>query len=214
MDAAPADTQPLDAAALDAVTVDAYGTLVELHDPAGSLAAMLPGHERDAIERAFRAEAALYVAESHRGADVASLARLYDDCVAVFNQTLGSGLTAAEYVDALDRAYAVLPGVTAALARLRSLGLELAVVGNWDLRLPEHLARLGLAPFFSTIVSSAEAGAAKPDATPFLLAVDRLGVQTGRAVHVGDSPQDEEGARAAGLRFAPSPLAALARRLR
>ena len=41
---------------VDAVTIDAYGTLLELRDPAGSLARVLPGFERDSIERAFRAE--------------------------------------------------------------------------------------------------------------------------------------------------------------
>ena len=205
---------PIEAAELDAVTVDAYGTLVELDDPAGSLAALLPGHEREAIDRAFWAEAAVYVAESHRGADAESLARLYEDCTAVFNEALGCSLTAAEYVGALDRAYRVLPGVVEALGGLRARGLELAVVGNWDRRLPEHLGRLGLAPFFSAIVSSAEAGAPKPAAAPFRLALDRLGVPADRALHVGDAAQDEEGARAGGMRFAPAPLSELVERLR
>ena len=33
-----------------------------------------------------------------------------------------------------------------------------------------------------------------------------LGVEPGRALHVGDSPEDEDGARAAGMRFAAAPL--------
>jgi putative hydrolase of the HAD superfamily len=208
----PADAE-IDSAEIDAVTIDAFGTLVELRDPVGSLARHLPGHEPAAIEQAFRAEAAHYVANSHRARDADGLAELYGECAAVFNGTLGSALTPDEYVGALDAEYAVLPGVPDALARLRSLGLELAVVGNWDRRLPEHLERLGIAPFFSAVVSSADAGAAKPDPRPFLLALERLGIPPQRALHVGDSPADEEGARAAGLRFAPAPLAGFAERL-
>jgi putative hydrolase of the HAD superfamily len=196
-------------AEIDVVTIDAFGTLVELRDPVGSLARILPGHEPAAIERAFRAEAAYYMEHSHGS----GLPELYADCAALFNETLGSELTPEAYVAALDAEYAVLPGVPEALARLRSLGLELAVVGNWDLRLPEHLERLGLAPFLAAVVSSASAGAAKPDARPFLAALELVGVPPERALHVGDSPADEDGARAAGLRFLPAPLATVPERL-
>jgi HAD superfamily hydrolase (TIGR01509 family) len=196
-------------AEIDVVTIDAFGTLVELRDPVGSLAGLLPGHEPAAIELAFRAEADYYMEHSHRG----TLTQLYADCAALFNETLGSELTPEAYVAALDAEYAVLPGVPEALARLRALGLELAVVGNWDLRLPEHLERLGLAPFFSAVVSSASAGAAKPDPRPFLAALELVAVSPERALHVGDSPADEDGARAAGLRFLPAPLVTVPERL-
>src|SRR5215216_1566531 len=173
-------------AEIDVVTIDAFGTLVELRDPVGSLARLLPGHERADIERAFRAEAEYYRAHSHVG----EVSELYAECVGVFNQALASELTADEYVGALDSEYAVLPGVPEALARLRSMGLELAVVGNWDLRLREHLERLGLASFLAAVVSSAEAGAPKPDPRPFLAALELVGGRPERALHVGDSPAD------------------------
>jgi HAD superfamily hydrolase (TIGR01509 family) len=199
---------------IDAVTVDAYGTLVELRDPAGSLARRLPGFEAAAIERAFQAEARHYVEHSVHGRDDESLARLYDECVHVFNEALGSSLGAADYLAAIEEEYAALPGAAEALARLRALGLELAVVGNWDRRLGEHLERLGLAGLVSTVVSSAEAGAAKPDPRPFLLALERLGVAPERALHIGDAQADTDGARAAGMRFEPVPLSTLPERLR
>jgi FMN phosphatase YigB (HAD superfamily) len=47
----------------------------------------------------------------------------------------------------------------------------------------------------------------------FALAVERLGAAPERTVHVGDARADEEGARAAGLRFEPAPLADAARRI-
>jgi putative hydrolase of the HAD superfamily len=211
----PAEFDPaqIDTAEIDAVTIDAFGTLLELRDPVGSLARLVPSRDRAAIERAFHAEAAHYVVHSYRGCDAAGLSELYAECAAVFNETLGSHLTPDEYVAALDAEYGVLPGAREALARLRGLGLELAVVGNWDRRLAEHLERLGIAPFFRAIVTSAEAGAAKPDPRPFVVALERLGVGPDRALHVGDSPADEDGARAAGLHFLPAPLATLADRL-
>lgn len=199
-------------AEIDAVTIDAFGTLLELRDPVGSLARLLPGYDRAAIEQAFLAEAAHYVVHSYRG-DAAGLSELYAECAGVFNDTLGSELTPEEYVGSLDDEYAVLPGAADELVRLRGLGLELAVVGNWDRRLPEHLERLGLARFFGAIVTSAEAGAPKPDARPFALALERVGVPADRALHVGDSPADEDGARAAGMSFLPAPLASLSDRL-
>jgi HAD superfamily hydrolase (TIGR01509 family) len=60
-----------------------------------------------------------------------------------------------------------------------------------------------------TVVTSAEAGAPKPDPEPFHLALRRLAVAPERALHVGDSPADEEGARAAGLHFLPAPLTSI-----
>ena len=200
-------------AELDAVTIDAHGTLLELRDPVGRLARLLPGHEPGAIERAFLAEAAHYVVHSYRGRDEGSLRELYGECVSVFNETLGSRLGAADYVAALDSSYAAIPGALEAVRRLRGLGLELAVVSNWDHRLPEHLERIGLASYFAVVVTSAEAGAAKPDARPFRLALEALRVSPERALHVGDGPADEAGARAAGLRFLAAPLSTLAERL-
>jgi HAD superfamily hydrolase (TIGR01549 family) len=88
-----------------------------------------------------------------------------------------------------------------ALAELHALGLKLVCVSNWDVSLPEVLARLRLACHFATIVTAASVGAAKPDARPFLVALERLGAEAGECVHVGDDPvTDIAGARAAGLR--------------
>jgi HAD superfamily hydrolase (TIGR01509 family) len=58
------------------------------------------------------------------------------------------------------------------------------------------------------VVTSAEVGLPKPDPAVFRRALELLGVRPERALHVGDSESDETGARAAGMRFAPAPLAA------
>lgn len=201
------------AAELDAVTVDAFGTLVRLADPIPGLRAALAAHgvERPAedVERAFAAEAAHYVPRSHEGRDPASLAALRRDCAGVFLAALGADADPGDFAPAFVGAlrFAPVAGAPEALARLRALGLSLAVVANWDCSLPEHLGRLGLDRAVDAVVTSADAGTPKPGPAVFRLALERLGIPAGRALHVGDSPEDEEGARRAGLRFAPAPLA-------
>jgi putative hydrolase of the HAD superfamily len=189
-------------AALDAVTIDAYGTLLELRDPVSSLARLVPGARRDEIEAAFRAEVGYYTEHSVEGRDEASLAELHAQCTRVFNEQLRSSVSAEDFVNALD--FAWIDGALDALEQLRARGLALAVVSNWDISLHERLAPLSI-----PVVTSAEAGARKPDPTPFRLALELLGVRRERTLHVGDSDDDEEGARAAGIAFAPAPLAAL-----
>jgi len=190
----------VNAAGLDAVTIDAYGTLATLVDPLPRLQELLPGHDRSEIERAFRAEGSFYAAHVGTGRDETTLVQLRDECVAVFNTTLGSALTADEYVGAL--VFEPLPGVREALEHLRSLGLSLAVVGNWDFSLHHWLAELGLAQSFATVVHAA----AKPSPDGILTALNAMKVSPTRALHIGDEPSDEEAARAAGVRFAPAPL--------
>jgi putative hydrolase of the HAD superfamily len=98
---------------------------------------------------------------------------------------------------ALWRVYDDVPPM---LERWRAAGLQLAVVSNFDSRLAGLLAGLGLAERFAAVVVSSRAGAAKPSPRPFQLALAALGATADEAWHVGDSPEDEAGARAAGLR--------------
>jgi len=200
-------------AELDAVTVDGFGTLVRLIDPVPALDRALRelGIERDAgvVRDAFAAEVAYYRPEALTGRDAESLAALRLECTRVFLESAGAEVEPGSFVSSFMSAIAFepLPGAVEALSGLRARGLELAVVSNWDVGLAEHLGRIGVASFFSAIVTSAEAGAAKPDPAVFRLALERLGVQPGRALHIGDEPEDEEGAQAAGMRFAHTPLA-------
>jgi putative hydrolase of the HAD superfamily len=195
-----------------AVTIDAYGTLVELVDPVPELLELLRtrGVERTAEEvgRAARAEMAYYRAHVLEGRDDASLASLQRDCAAVFLEAAGADLSADELAPHYRAAlrFRPLAGIEEPLDALRARGLRLAVVSNWDVELPEILAELGLAAYFDAVVTSAEAGAAKPDPRVFELALERLATAAQHALHVGDSPADEEGARSAGLHFVAAPL--------
>jgi putative hydrolase of the HAD superfamily len=98
-------------------------------------------------------------------------------------------------------AWEVYPEVPGVLADLRSRGLRLGVVSNWDHRLPGLLADLGLARSLSSITYSARAGVEKPDARIFRQALAELGADPAAALHVGDGRlEDVEGAVAAGMR--------------
>lgn len=95
----------------------------------------------------------------------------------------------------------VFPEVDEVLTGLRARGLRLAVVSNWDSRLPAVLAALGLDRYFSTVMVSALEGVEKPSPVIFHRAAARLGVSPGECLHVGDSPLDDyRGAECAGAR--------------
>jgi len=198
-------------AEFDAVTIDAYGTLVRLSGPVPELQTALAalGVERnaEAVGLAFAKESAYYREHSFEGRDDASLYDLRLRCVAIILDELGSDLEPAAFVDGFVAAmrFELLPDAGAALQKLRRLGLAVAVVSNWDVGLAGHLDGLGLGDV--TVVTSAQAGAPKPDPAVFSLALELLGVQASRALHVGDSDSDEAGASAAGMQFAPAPLA-------
>jgi REG-2-like HAD superfamily hydrolase len=102
---------------------------------------------------------------------------------------------------ATPEAWEIFPEVPAVLAELRSRGLRLGVVSNWDPRLPDLLERLGLSRHFEAVVYSSEVGVEKPDPRIFRTALLRLGIHPEAALHVGDGKlEDAEGAVAAGLR--------------
>jgi putative hydrolase of the HAD superfamily len=207
------------ASGLDAVTVDAMGTIVDLDDPAPRLRRALAerGVERDLdqVAAAFRAEVAYYLPRTLEGRDEETLADLGRRCTAVFLEHAEADLDPGEFAPAFVASivFTPLPGAAEALARLSSAGLALACVSNWDVSLGRHLAESRLDGYFAEIVSSAEAGVAKPDPEVFRLALERLGVEPSRTVHVGDGDSDSDGAASAGIAFEPTPIATLPERL-
>ncbi len=113
-----------------------------------------------------------------------------------------SPFAAAELFDrfAQAEAWEVPPGTHRMLADLKRRGLKLAVISNWDQRLPLLLERLELADLFDSFAISAIVGAEKPHPRIFEAALAALGVPAARALHVGDSRRDDyEGALGAGM---------------
>ncbi len=73
-------------------------------------------------------------------------------------------------------------------------------MSNWDVSLEDVLGRVGLRELLDGVVTSAAAGARKPDPTPFRDALQLVGAGADEALHVGDSAaEDLAGARAAGI---------------
>jgi len=206
----------MNVAGLDAVTIDAYGTLLRLLDPVPALVDVLAerGVRRtpDVVLAGFEAEAAYYVPRVAEGENEAGLARLRRDSAGVFLDAVAADLDADEFAPVYVGAMRFEPikGSVDALRCLRALGLELAVVANWDLSLRERLQEAGLAHFFSVVVHAAR----KPSPDGLLHALGRLGVNPRRAVHIGDAGTDEAAARAAGMHFERAPLPDAIARLR
>ena len=190
-----------------AVLLDALGTLVELLPPAPRLQRELARHGFDVSEEqaaaGFGAEIGYYLAHHLDGGDRRGLEDLRDRCASALMDELSlSGLDHATARRAMLESLEFAPYPdAAALAELRSRGVRLAIVSNWDCSLADWLEPLGLLELVDAVVSSADVGAAKPDPAVFRSALDLLGVHAEDAVHVGDSLEnDVEGARAAGVR--------------
>jgi REG-2-like HAD superfamily hydrolase len=97
------------------------------------------------------------------------------------------------------RAWTVAAGAASCCMQVRTRGMKVAIVSNWDVHLRPLLADLGATAWLDAIVISAEEQLEKPDPRIFLRACARLGVEPGAAVHVGNDPDDDvAGASAAG----------------
>jgi 2-haloalkanoic acid dehalogenase type II len=183
-----------------AVFLDALGTLVELEPPWVSLRERVPAEVSDErLEDALRAEMAYYRDHAHEGRDEASLADLRERCAAIVSEKLGVEVTVDELVEAIR--FDAYPDAVPALRELRDGGRRLVAVSNWDCSLPSVLERCGLGELLDGVVSSAAAGARKPDPAIFERALRLADCGPDEALHVGDTPEEDvEGARAAGIR--------------
>ena len=122
----------------------------------------------------------------------------------MFLDAVDAGLDEGEFAPVYAGAmhFELLPDVTPALERLGNLGLELAVVANWDLTLHRLLDEIGLARYFRIVVHAA----GKPAPDGLLRALAELGVEPARALHIGDNDADELAGHAAGMHVAVAPL--------
>jgi putative hydrolase of the HAD superfamily len=96
--------------------------------------------------------------------------------------------------------WVVYEDVRPTLESLKGQGCSLAVVSNWDSRLPGLLKRLGLEHWFEVLGVSHLEGVEKPNPELFRRVLDRLDARAEQALHVGNLPEEDlEGARAAGI---------------
>jgi putative hydrolase of the HAD superfamily len=193
-----------------ALTFDMTGTLAVPHPSVGAVYAGISarhGMDADAVAldaafpAAFRAVVGRWTVPF--GRDDADALRFWG---AVIEQTFGHELPWELVCDCYDAfaqasAWRVLPGVRESLALARTRTLPLAVVSNFDCRLPGLLDKLELGPF-ACVITSAEIGAAKPDPAPLYAACAALGVAPAGILHIGDSAREDGGmCAAAGARY-------------
>jgi putative hydrolase of the HAD superfamily len=183
-----------------AVFLDALGTLVELEPPWISLRDMVPSEVSDEqLVEALKAEMAYYKEHAHEGHDEASLAELRERCAAIVSHKLGMDVGVDELVAAIR--FSAYPDAVPALSTLRDRELRLVAVSNWDCSLPRVLEGCGLGEMLDGTITSAEAGARKPDPAIFEQALELAGCDASEALHVGDTAEEDvEGASAAGIR--------------
>lgn len=206
----------------EALLLDAMGTLIGLRRSVGSSYAALAAKfgleaEAEAIDHAFprvyrQAPPLAFPGlsgEVLRAAEIdwwgARISEVLQVSLPDAEEQLAAGLPAG-LAEALFEHFAnpalwrVYPEVPDCLQRWRQRGLRLAVVSNFDSRLEGLLDALGVADQLDTVVVSSAAGAAKPDPAPYRLALEALELPAEAVWHVGDSPEDDAGARAAGIR--------------
>jgi putative hydrolase of the HAD superfamily len=194
----------------EAVLFDALGTLVRLEPPWERLPALLRsrhgiGVSEEDARTAILAEISYYRDHHREGRDESSLADLRRRCAGVLRAELPAlaGLPEAAVVELLldSIQFTPYPDAAPVLGVVRSLGVRAAVVSNWDCSLGQVLDDLGLGGLLNAVVTSAVAGAAKPDPEIFRVALQELRCSAGKALFVGDSLEtDVEGARGAGIR--------------
>jgi len=100
-----------------------------------------------------------------------------------------------------------IPGARDALRAIAATGVAISIVSNADGTVEQQLRADGICQVgpgpgveVGAVIDSTVVGVAKPDPAIFHLALERLGVEPGRAIHVGDMPAaDVAGALAAGV---------------
>jgi putative hydrolase of the HAD superfamily len=95
---------------------------------------------------------------------------------------------------------APIEGVLPVLEELRERGLRLGLISNCSSEVGELWDGSRFAGLFDAVVLSADVGLCKPDPRIYGLALERLGVEPGEAIFVGDGESDElVGAEAVGM---------------
>ena len=104
------------------------------------------------------------------------------------------------YAEALWRDSVCYPGVVDGLVELKRMGYKMGCVTNKPRSCTSKLLELsGLADFFEVVVAGDDLVETKPAPAPLLYAADRLHVGPQDCVVIGDSRNDVDAARAAGM---------------
>jgi phosphoglycolate phosphatase len=173
------------------VTIDLDGTLLDtIPDLTAAANGMLrelgrPEHASDTI--------ATFVGSG--------LAKMVERCLPDLDadaQALAEGIFRRHYTSENGRRARLYPGVLDGLFAFRAAGLPMAVVTNKAAAFTEPLLRvMQLASWFEFAVSGDSLPHKKPHPLPLLHACERLGTCPAENLHIGDSRNDADAARAA-----------------
>jgi putative hydrolase of the HAD superfamily len=98
-------------------------------------------------------------------------------------------------------AWRLYDDVQPAFEALKSAGMRLAVISNFDSRIDDILLAFKLDRYFDGVHISSRIGASKPDSRIFRAALQYHGKDAHQALHIGDSlREDVEGAAAVGMK--------------
>ncbi|MCG6885927.1 MAG: phosphoglycolate phosphatase [Proteobacteria bacterium] len=107
------------------------------------------------------------------------------------------------YAENTSKRSGLYPGVREGLDYLKGEGYQLGCVTNKAACFTEPLLRdLGIADYFTIIISGDTLPKKKPDPLPLLHAAEFFGVDPAAALMIGDSISDVKAARAAGFQIA------------
>jgi putative hydrolase of the HAD superfamily len=192
--------------AISAVFFDAAGTLFDVKGSVGQVYAsfaarygvsVAPRDVDEVFARAFRARSGAVLPRA-AGVELlqAEKAWWFDVVRDVFEARMAASVLDRYFEEVFDAfrhrdVWQLYPDTVDALRLLHGAGRRLGIVSNFDSRLYDVLAELGIRSFFEQVVISWQAGAAKPDPRIFRAALDKMGLAPENAVHVGDSLRDD-----------------------
>lgn len=101
---------------------------------------------------------------------------------------------------AQEKGLKLFDDILPSLSLMKDAGITLGLISNSDADVTPACKELGVASYFSFILSSCDVGCEKPHAPIFHLALEKAGVKAEQAAHVGDQyHSDVVGARAIGI---------------
>ncbi len=180
------------------VIVDLDGTLIDTApDLAASANAMLEElgmrvHDRETVAKWIGSGISRFVKRALTGElDGEPDKALYDRAYPILLR---------HYAARVSRESQPYPGVREGMEQLQAAGFELACITNKAEAFTQPLLKdLELADYFKLVLSGDTLPQRKPDPLPLLHACEVFGVTPAQGVLVGDSANDTEAARAAGM---------------
>lgn len=129
-----------------------------------------------------------------------SVAQLLDELAAehgVDLQTLKGGYSAA--LKERDKDLCLFPETRAVLEWTREQGIENFIYTHKGSNTASVLELLGIADYFTQVITSADGFARKPDPEAVNYLIDKYGLDRSKTCYIGDRPLDREVAQAAGI---------------